>query len=88
MTPQEAFDAIKEKFSKTGKKVVFRHCSFCYYPLGYVWKDSQLMYDCGCYCTDMGGGLEPREEGDLLNLLEMNKGTDIAQRMLDGTIND
>lgn len=58
------------------------NCSICEYPCGYVFKDDQVFYDNGCYCT-YGQNLNPQDWGDvarqynmqtnLLHIEEMNK---------------
>ena len=82
MTSQEVFDTLKKRAAGRGK-VVLRNCSMCGYPCGYLWASSgQLLYDSGCDCTTTPYVTGQRDDSDLIDILEMNKDTGLAERML------
>ena len=68
---EKLIEALRKEFVDENKLVI-HNCSICGYECGYSWIDGKLHYDTGCDCTHLAGGFEPREESDLIELLEMN----------------
>ncbi len=80
ITPKQTLDALRTKHAD-GSKMVLHKCSMCQYPCGYIWNGDRIFYDSGCYCTTSNSTRET-EEQDLLDTLEMNKDTGLAERLL------
>lgn len=77
MTIKEQIAALK---AKGNGRIVIRECGMCGYELAYIWQEDRLFFDTGCPCTNMRGGLEPRDIHSLEEFLEMNPGW--AERQL------
>jgi hypothetical protein len=48
MNPRQAVEIIKNHWKH--KKFVVDYCSFCGYPLGFVFERNKVFFDSGCFC--------------------------------------
>ena len=53
------------------KKLVIRHCTFCDYPCGYLFRSGVLHYDSGCNCVTYND-VHLAPEDDLIRFLLNN----------------
>lgn len=73
MDNKQMFEAVSAKMKeKEGLRLPLHNCSICHFTCYWVYDDGQLFYNTGCYCTNMSGGLEPRDESGLKQHFDWN----------------
>lgn len=64
VTPEQCQEAVNQSGIKTWST---RGCSFCNYPVGYLFQDGKVFFDKGCSCARYFALPEPREWQDVAN---------------------
>lgn len=56
-----------------------RGCSICDYQVGYVFRDGDVYWDAGCYCSRIMPPLEPRTSQDVADHYNMQTHPDVIR---------